>query len=92
MERRKWDSKTKDIIVLQRLRGRPVVEICTEHEVSQTQYYQWRDQFMTNLPQVFSSNERREKALARENTRLKKIIDELTLEGKKQTSGKNKAS
>jgi len=83
MERRKWDSKTKVMIVLQGLKGRPVAEICTEHQVSQAQYYQWRDQFMTNLPQVFSSNERREKALARENTRLKKIIGELTLEIKK---------
>ena len=83
MERRKWDSKTKVMIVLQGLKGRPVAEICTEHQVSQAQYYQWRNQFMTNLPQVFSSNERREKALARENTRLKNIIGELTLEIKK---------
>jgi len=38
---------------------------------------------MTNLPQMFSSNDRREKALAKENVCLKKIIGELTLELKK---------
>tara|TARA_Y100000310_G_C20477658_1_gene713173 strand:- start:617 stop:850 length:234 start_codon:yes stop_codon:yes gene_type:complete len=71
------------MIVVQGLKGRPVAEICIEHQISQAQYYQWRDQFMINLPQVFSGNDRREKALVRENVCLKKIIGELTLELKK---------
>ncbi len=83
MKRRRWDSGTKTMIVVQGLKGRPVAEICIEHQISQAQYYQWRDQFMINLPQVFSGNDRREKALVRENVCLKKIIGELTLELKK---------
>jgi len=83
MKRRRWDSGIKTMIVVQGLKGRPVAEICIEHQISQAQYYQWRDRFMTNLPQVFSSNDRREEALARENVCLKKIIGELTLELKK---------
>jgi transposase-like protein len=65
MKRRKWDPKTKSTIVLQGLRGRPVGEICVEHQISQAQYYQWRDQFLANMHQIFVGNERREKALTR---------------------------
>jgi transposase-like protein len=83
MKRRKWDPKTKSMIVLQGLRGRSVGEICIEHQISQAQYYQWRDQFLANMHQVFVSNERREKALTRENVNLKRIIGELTVELKK---------
>ena len=83
MKRRKWDAKTKAMIVLEGLKGRQVSEICIEHQISQAQYYQWRDQFLSNMPQAFSSDDRREKALTRENTRLKKIIGDLTMELKK---------
>jgi len=83
MPRRKWDPRTKATIVLQGLKGRPVADICTEHQISQAQYYQWREQFMKKMPRLFSNTERREQSLARENTRLKKIIGELTVELKK---------
>jgi transposase-like protein len=83
MPRRKWDAQTKSTIVLQGLRGKPVADICTEHQISQSQYYQWREQFIAKMPQLFSNTERREQSLARENSRLKKIVGELTLELKK---------
>ena len=83
MPRRKWDPNTKANIVLQGLKGRPVADICTEHQISQAQYYQWREQFMKKMPGLFSNTERREQSLARENSRLKKIIGELTVELKK---------
>jgi transposase-like protein len=83
MTRRKWDPKTKATIVLQGLKGRPVADICIEHQISQAQYYQWREQFMTRMPQLFATTERREQTLTRENTRLKKIIGDLTVELKK---------
>jgi len=35
------------------------------------------------MPQVFSSDDRREKALTKENARLKRIIGDLTIELKK---------
>ena len=38
MHRRTWDAKTKAMIVLEGLKGKPVVELCTEHEISQAQY------------------------------------------------------
>ena len=83
MKRRKWDSKTKAMIVIQGLKGKPVAEICLEHQISQTQYYQWRDQFLANAQQVFDDNVKREESLTRENVHLRKIIGDLTVELKK---------
>jgi transposase len=53
MQRRKWDAKTKALIVLEGPKGKPVAEICTEHQISQSQYYQWRDQFLVNAAKAF---------------------------------------
>jgi transposase-like protein len=83
MKRRKWDAKTKAMIVIQGLKGRPVGEICLEHQISQWQYYHWRDQFLANVQQVFDGNERKAETLARENANLRKIIGDLTIELKK---------
>ena len=83
MKRRKWDPKTKAMIVVEGLKGKQIAEICIEHQISQAQYYQWRDQFLANMYQVFNSDDRREKALTRENAQLKKIIGDLTVELKK---------
>ena len=83
MPRRKWGPQTKARIVLQGLKGTPVVDICIEHQISQAQYYQWREQFMKKMPQLFTNTERREKALVRENNHLKRMIGELTVELKK---------
>jgi len=33
MKNRKWDAKTKVMVVLQGLKGKPVVEICQEHQI-----------------------------------------------------------
>ena len=85
MQRRKWDSKTKALIVLQGLKGKPVAELCIEHQISQAQYYQWRDQFLANASKTFDIHQQtqREARLEQENARLKKVVGELTLELKK---------
>lgn len=87
MKRRKWDSPTKARIVLEGLRGRPVGDLCSAHQVSQTQYYQWRDQFLSHAHRVFETAEqtRTETRLQRENQRLKEVVGELTVELKKAT-------
>jgi transposase-like protein len=71
------------MIVVQGLKGKPVGEICLEHQISQTQYYQWRDQFLANAHQVFVDNEKKGELLTRENAHLRKIIGDLTVELKK---------
>lgn len=85
MQRRKWDSKTKALIVLQGLKGKPVAELCIEHQISQAQFYQWRDQFLANASKTFDIHQQtqREARLEQENARLKKMVGELTMELKK---------
>jgi transposase-like protein len=85
MHRRKWDAKTKALIVLEGLKGKPIAEICTEHQISQSLYYQWRDQFLANAAHAFELHQhtRREAHLEQENTKLKKLVGELLLELKK---------
>ena len=82
MRKRKWDAKTKAMIVLEGLKGKPVAEICTEHQISQSQYYQWRDQFLAHAAQAFEVHQhtRKEGRLEQENARLKKLVGELLLE------------
>ena len=85
MHRRKWEAKTKAMIVLEGLKGKSVAEICTEHQLSQAQYYQWRDQFLAHAAKAFEVHEQsqREARLAREKAKLKTLVGELTLELKK---------
>ena len=82
MKNRRWDAKTKAIIVMEGIKGKPVNEICTEHQLSQSQYYRWRDEFLANIHQVFDSTKKDER-LIKENNRLKQIIGDLTVELKK---------
>jgi transposase-like protein len=84
MKRREWDPKTKALIVLQGLKGKPVAEVCAEHQISQAQYYQWRDQFLANAAKAFDSKaDQATMRLERENARLKHMIGEMAIELKK---------
>ena len=89
MQRRKWDAKTKAMIVIEGLKGKSVAELCTEHQISQAPYYQWRDQFLAHAPKAFEVHEQsqREARSARENARLKTLVGELTLGLQKRDEG-----
>jgi transposase-like protein len=73
------------MIVLEGLKGKPVAELCHEHQLSQAQYDQWRDQFLAHAAKAFEVHEQsqREARLTPENARLKTLVGELTLELKK---------
>jgi len=85
MKQRKWDPKAKAKIVLEGIKGRPVAEICNEYQICQSQYYQWRDQFLSNLNNVFDDTQKasRETRLESEIQKLCALVGELTLELKK---------
>jgi transposase-like protein len=85
MKRRTWDAHTKAMIVLEGLKGKPVAELCTEHQISQSPYDQWRDQFPAQAAKAFDDPQRsrQEARLQQENARLKQLVGELTLELKK---------
>ncbi len=86
MRRRQWDADTKAKIVIQGLQGRAVAELCNEYQISQSLYYQWRDQFLAHAARAFDvpQSQRKEARLAHENARLKTLVGELTLEQKKR--------
>lgn len=85
MQRRKWDARAKALIVIEGLKGKPVSAICNAYQISQSQYYQWRDQFLAHAGQAFEVHQhtKREGRLEHENARLKRLVGELTLELKK---------
>src|SRR5258705_2055929 len=82
MHWRKWNAKPRARIVLEGLKGKPVAEICHEHQISQSQYYQWRDQFLAHAAHAFEAHQhtRTEARFAQEHARLKTLVGELTLE------------
>jgi transposase-like protein len=53
MKKRQWSSEQKLQIVMQGIKGRAVSDICNEYQISQGQYYKWRDQFLANAGKVF---------------------------------------
>jgi len=86
MQRRKWTSQEKLRIVLEGLSGQiEISKICAKYQVSQTQYYQWRDQLLKFGHQSFETKNitKKEQHLEQENKKLKSIIGDLTVELKK---------
>ena len=85
MHRRTWDAKTKAILGLEGLKGKPVAEICTEHQIGQSQHYRWRDRCLAHAALAFESQRhtRKEARLEQENAQLKRLGGELTLERNK---------
>jgi transposase-like protein len=82
MKRRKWDANTKAMIVIEGLKGKPVAQLCHEHQIRQSLYDQWRDQFPAQAAKAFDDPQhtRKEARLQQENARLKPLVGELTLQ------------
>lgn len=86
MEKRKWLSQDKLKIVLEGLSGQiEISKLCAKYQLSQTQYYQWRDQLLKFGHQAFETKNitKKEQHLEHENHKLKRIIGDLTIELKK---------
>jgi transposase-like protein len=85
MKRRVWDSKTKAKIVLEGLSGKPVSDLCNQYQISQNQYYQWRDRFLAEAHRAFEGKENGVEVsrLKTKTERLQQIIGALTVELKK---------
>lgn len=86
MKRRQWTSKQKTQIVLEGLSGKiDVTQLCQKYQVSQAQYYKWRDTFLSNCHQSFDVKKQslKEQHLEAQNDKLRSIIGDLTIELKK---------
>ena len=85
MKRRQWDAKTKAQIVLEGLSGKSVGELCNQYQLSQNQYYQWRDRSLAEAHRAFEAKENGGEVarLKAKTQRLQQIIGALTVELKK---------
>jgi len=85
MKRRHWDSKTKAKIILEGLSGKPISELCNHYQISQNQYYQWRDKFLSEAHRAFEGKENIGEVtrLKAKTQKLEQIIGVLTVELKK---------
>ena len=69
-EATQWKPEQKALIVLEGLKGRPIGELCAEHEISQAQYYQRRASSW-RMPRKRSSWPARRNARAGSNARTR---------------------
>ena len=86
MKKLQWTNQQKAQIVLEGLSGQiEVSKLCNKYEIAQTQYYKWRDQFLKECHTTFDVKKQslKEQRLEVENSKLKRIIGDLTIEFKK---------
>ena len=85
MKKRQWTNQQKMQIVVEGFKsGASVVELCTRYEISQGQYYKWRDLLLNGADRVFVPDPDKEKERMRKRIdKLNQTIGELTVELKK---------
>ncbi len=76
MPRAKWSQEQIIGILKQVEVGRTVVEVCREHGVGESTFYKWKSKYGG----LEVNEARRLQSLEDENTRLKRIVAELTLD------------
>ena len=76
MKASKFSDAQKAFIIKQGEEGTPVAEICRKAGISQASYFNWKKKYAGLLP----TEMKRLKQLEDENSRLKKIVADLTLD------------
>jgi putative transposase len=76
MKASKFADAQKALIIKQDEEGTPVAELCRKAEISQTAYFNRKKKYAGLLP----TERKRLKQLADENSRLKKMVTDLTLD------------
>ena len=76
MKASKFSDAQKAFIIKQREEGTPVAEIRRKAGISQASYFNWKKKYAGLLP----TEMKRLKQLEDENSRLKKIVADLTLD------------
>ena len=88
----KWTSDEKMAAILEGLQGRRAREICQERNISEGQYYKWRDEALTGMKtglQDKRGKKWRDNSWEIERNRLLKMIGEqqLIIDIQKKTFG-----
>lgn len=76
MKASKFTDAQKAFVIKQGEEGTPVAEICRKAGISQATYFNWKKKYAGLLP----TEMKRLKQLEDENSRLKKIVADLTLD------------
>ncbi len=76
MKASKFTDAQKAFIIKQGEEGTPVAEICRKAGISQATFFNWKKKYAGMMP----SEMRRMRELEEENTRLKKIVADLSLD------------
>ncbi len=82
MQGREVTIEVKMTIILEGLKGvRSISEICREHQISQAQYYLWRDKFLAGAQQGLSARQvsNEVEQLRQEVSRLQRLIGKQTI-------------
>jgi transposase-like protein len=92
MNRKKWTTEEKLLVVLAILNSKETVtEICHRYQVSATQAYRWRDQFLAGGKKALRDGRRKKghDALVEENRKLKELVGSqaLIIEAQKKYLG-----
>jgi transposase len=80
---RKFTAKQKAEIVLAGIRGdRPVRDVCREHEIAETLYYQWREKLLEGGQTALAGKDERqdEKELQKKIRELERALGRKTYE------------
>src|SRR4051794_26376778 len=80
MKRKNRTGKEKLCILLEAMAGQESVgEVCSRHQVNQTQYYLWRERLLTEGEKIFNFGGlgREQEYLKLENMKLKAQVREL---------------
>lgn len=82
MIRRQWDSRAKAKIVLEGQSGKLGSAQCSQYQIGQNQYYQWRDRFLKEWYRAFGgkADGAEMSRLEAKNQRLQQIVGGLTVE------------
>jgi putative transposase len=72
----KFSDAQKAFVIKQGEEGTPVAEVCRKAGISQATYFNWKKKYAGLLP----TEMRRLRELEDENSRLKKIVADLTLD------------
>ncbi len=80
MKRRQWTGGQKLRIILEVMKGRGSIgDLCARHQISEKQYYQWRDRLLDEGARIFDGGGlgREQGRLRLENRGLKAKVREL---------------
>ncbi len=83
-KQRKYEPEFKIETVIEGLRGeKSVAQICRERNISDSLYYKWRDIFLENAPEIFTTQGQQQQASVEKDARiadLERMVGKLALE------------